>query len=375
MQHVANNDARQDFLKQLAERLRARLDDRKAAEVEAFARYFYASVPFDDLEDRRLDDLYGATLSVWHFLQQFDAASPKVRVFNPDYEEHGWQSSHTFVAVLHEDMPFLVDSVRIELNRRGITVHAIHNAVLATERGTDTRLTRVASPREADAPSGRESVIVIEIDRHSDASTLTELQASLHEVLVDVRTAVTDFEPMREQVKAALEELRAACPAQTDPEDHREAIAFLEWLLHDNFTFLGYGAYEVTEKGGKQQLVKAEGSELGVFRLDQPRYRERIRTELGVEAGRFVLVPELLTFSKSAHHARVHRPTYPDYISIDRYDGEGNLIGEHRFLGLFTATVYNESPRNVPILRRRLKAVMEIAGFNPKGHNLSLIHI
>ncbi|AXY41149.1 NAD-glutamate dehydrogenase [Halomonas sp. JS92-SW72] len=369
MLHVANNDARQDFLKQLSERLNARLEERKAAEVGAFARYFYASVPFDDLEDRRLDDLYGATLSVWHFLQQFDAASPKVRVFNPDYEEHGWQSPHTFVAVLHEDMPFLVDSVRIELNRRGITVHAIHNAVLATERGTDTRLTRVASPRDADAPSGRESLIVIEIDRHSDPAALAELQASLHEVLVDVRTAVTDFEPMREQVKAALEELRAACPAQIDPEDHREAIAFLEWLLHDNFTFLGYDAYQVTAKGGQQQLVKAKGSELGVFRLDQPRYRERIRTELGVENGEFVLVPELLSFAKSAHHARVHRPTYPDYISIDRYDEQGNLIGEHRFLGLFTATVYNESPRNVPILRRRLKAVMEIAGFNPKGHN------
>ncbi|WP_373181717.1 NAD-glutamate dehydrogenase [Halomonas campaniensis] len=369
MQHVANDDARQDFLKQLAERLGSRLDRDKAAEVEAFARYFYASVPFDDLEDRRLDDLYGATLSVWHFLQEFDPAHPKVRVFNPDFEEHGWQSPHTFVAVLHEDMPFLVDSVRIELNRRGITVHAIHNAVLATERDGKHRLKRVASPRDAKAPEARESLIVIEIDRHSDVAVLQDIQTSLHDVLVDVRTAVADFEPMRAKVEEALAELRAGCPPQTNPDDHREAIAFLEWLLHDNFTFLGYDAYEVGEKRGQQQLDKAKGSELGVFRLDQPRYRERIRTELGIEEGRFVLVPELLSFAKSAHHARVHRPTYPDYISIDRYDEQGNLVGEHRFLGLFTATVYNESPRNVPILRRKLKTVMEIAGFNPKGHN------
>ncbi|WP_416140120.1 NAD-glutamate dehydrogenase [Halomonas sp. HK25] len=369
MQHVANDEARQDFLKQLTERLGSRLDKDKAARVEAFARYFYSTVPFDDLEDRRLDDLYGATLSVWHFLQEFDPSHPKVRVFNPDFEEHGWQSPHTFVAVLHEDMPFLVDSVRIELNRRGITVHAIHNAVLATERDAKNRLKRVTAPRDAKAPEARESLIVIEIDRHSDTAVLADIQTSLYEVLVDVRTTVIDFEPMREQVRHALEGLRAGCPPQTDPEDHREAIDFLEWLLHDNFTFLGYDAYEVTEKGGKQQLAKASGSELGVFQLDQPRYRERIRTELGVEDGQFVLVPALLSFAKSAHHARVHRPTYPDYISIDRYDEQGNLIGEHRFLGLFTATVYNESPRNVPILRRKLKAVMEIAGFNPKGHN------
>jgi len=369
MQHVANNDARLDLFKQLTERLSARLDDRKAAQVEAFARYFYSTVPLDDLEDRRLDDLYGATLSVWHFLQEFDPTHPKVRVFNPDFEQHGWQSPHTFVAVLHEDMSFLVDSVRIELNRRGITVHAIHNAVLATERDGKDRLKRLTSPRDGDAPSGRESLIVIEIDRHSDPSMLQEMQTSLHEVLVDVRTAVNDFEPMRERVRTALEGLRAGCPPQTDPDDHQEAIEFLEWLLHDNFTFLGYDAYEVTEKSGRQHLSRVKGSELGVFQLDQPRYRERIRTELGVEDGQFVLVPELLSFAKSAHHARVHRPTYPDYISIDRYDEQGNLIGEHRFLGLFTATVYNESPRNVPILRRKLKAVMEIAGFNPKGHN------
>ncbi|BBI49564.1 hypothetical protein HORIV_19850 [Vreelandella olivaria] len=80
-----------------------------------------------------------------------------------------------------------------------------------------------------------------------------------------------------------------------------------------------------------------------------------------------MLVPQLLSFAKSAHHSRVHRPTYPDYITVDRYDDDGNVIGERRFFGLFTSTVYNESPRNIPLLRRKLKAVMDIAGFNPKG--------
>ncbi|MFY0991553.1 NAD-glutamate dehydrogenase [Halomonas sp. C05BenzN] len=369
MQHAANDELKQDFFKQLTERLASRLDDDKARAVESFARYFYATVPHDDLADRRLDDIYGATLSVWHFLQHFDPASPKVRVFNPDFEEHGWQSTHTFVAVLHEDMPFLVDSVRIELNRRGITVHAIHNAVLAVERDGEHHLERVASPRESGAPASRESLIAVEIDRHTDPAVLADIQASLYDVLVDVRTAVEDFEPMLDQVTRALEELKSVCPASIDPQDHREAIAFLEWLLRDNFTFLGYDAYEIVEKGGHERLEKVEGSELGVFRLDQPRYRERIRTNLGVDGDRYVLVPQLLSFAKSAHHARVHRPTYPDYISIDRYDEQGRVIGEHRFLGLFTATVYNESPRNVPILRRKLKAVMDISGFNPKGHN------
>ncbi|MGM0982405.1 MAG: NAD-glutamate dehydrogenase [Pseudomonadota bacterium] len=376
MQHVAHEETRQDLLKQLEERLQGRLDEAKAAQVSAFARHFYATVPLDDLADRRLDDIYGATLSVWHFLQQFDPDDPKVRVFNPDFEQHGWQSTHTFIAVLHEDMPFLVDSVRIELNRRGMTVHAIHNAVLATERDSQHRLERVTSTHQNDAPQGRESLIAIEIDRHSDSALLEEIETSLQDVLGDVRIAVADFEPMREQARAALAELESSRPEQVEAEDHAEAIAFVEWLLHDNFTFLGYDEYVVHEAEGRQRLDRDEESVLGVFRLDQPRYRERIRTDQGIEGDHYVLVPQLLSFAKSAHHARIHRPTYPDYISIDRYDDQGRVIGERRFLGLFTATVYNESPRNVPILRRKLKTVMDNSGFNPKGHNgKHLLHI
>ncbi|ATJ83428.1 NAD-glutamate dehydrogenase [Halomonas beimenensis] len=370
MLHVAHHEeTRQDLLKQLKERLQSRLDKGKAEQVDGFARHFYATVPLEDLAERRLDDLYGATLSVWHFIQQLDPKAPKVRVFNPDFEEHGWQSTHTFIAVLHEDMPFLVDSVRVELNNRGMTIHAIHNAVLAVDRDQQHRLRKVVAPGESGAPQRRESLIAIEVDRHSDPAELEDIEASLHEVLRDVRTAVADFEPMCDKARAAVEEIEACRPDQVDPDDHREAIAFLHWLLQDNFTFLGYDEYEVRDVDGHQRLDKVQGSELGVFRLDEPRYRERIRTDMGVEGDHYVLVPQLLSFAKSAHHARIHRPTYPDYISIDRYDAEGNVIGERRFLGLFTATVYNDSPRHVPILRRKLQAVMDISGFNPKAHN------
>ncbi|QNI02437.1 NAD-glutamate dehydrogenase [Halomonas sp. SH5A2] len=366
MHYVAIEESRQDLLKQLQERLHDRLEPTRAEAIDAFARHFYATVPVEDLIDRRLDDLYGATLSIWQFLQHHDSQSPKVRVFNPDFEEHGWQSTHTFVAVLHEDMPFLVDSVRIELNRRGLTVHAIQNAVLAVSRDAQHQLQALGSPRDAKAPEARESLVVIEVDRHTDPELLEKIEHNLHEVLRDVRIAVGDFDAMCEQIRGSIQEIEKNCPPQIDPDDHEEAIAFLEWLLKDNFTFLGYDEY-LLEDG---VLTRDPDSVLGVFRLDQPRYSERIRTEEGIgEDDNYVLVPQLLSFAKSAHHSRVHRPTYPDYITVDRYDDDGNVIGERRFFGLFTATVYNESPRNIPLLRRKLKAVMDIAGFNPQGHN------
>nr|WP_298378422.1 NAD-glutamate dehydrogenase [uncultured Halomonas sp.] len=371
MQHVAIDD-KNEFLAQLREQLRKRLPQDKVKKIAAFAEDFYANAPFEDLIERHLDDVYGATLSIWHFIQQHDPSQPKVGVYNPDFERHGWQSTHTVVGVLHEDMPFLVDSVRIELNRRGITVHAIHNAVLAVERDKQHQLVRVTSVNAKDAPKTRESIIVVEVDRHSDEAVLEELESSLEGVLVDVRTAVEDFEPMRDQAKAALDELKKSRPEPVDSEDYKETLAFLEWLIDDNFTFLGYDEYEVDGKKGKAKSGKGlhhvEGSDLGVFRLDQPRYREHIRSEKHI-VDEHIRTPELISFAKSAHHARVHRPAYPDYIIIDRYDDKGNVIGERRFMGLYAASVYNDSPRNVPMLRKKINTVLKASGFNPSGHN------
>lgn len=367
MQYVANS-SKQEFLVQLEEQLTKRLSGDKAKVITTFAAAFYSTASLEDVADRHPEDVYGATLSTWHFIQEHDLAKPKVRVYNPDFAEHGWQSPHTLVEVLHRDMPFLVDSVRIELNRRGITVHAIHNAVLAIQRDAKHRLTKVTAQQAKGAPASHESLMVIEVDRHTDPVLLAEVEASLREVLLDVRTAVADFTPMCERVQEALKELGAKRPKQVEEVDHKEAVAFLEWLLDGNFTFLGYDEYQVTEVDGRDGLVQVKGSELGVFRLDQPRYRERVRNDQGVDGDRYALVPELLSFAKSAHHARVHRPAYPDYISIDRYDDQGRVIGEHRFLGLYTAKVYNASPRNVPVLRKKLKAVMAASGINPSGH-------
>ncbi|GAB2725613.1 NAD-glutamate dehydrogenase [Halomonas garicola] len=366
MHYVAIEESRQDLLKQLKERLDARLKPGRAAAIDAFARQFYATVPMEDLANRRLDDFYGATLSVWQFLQHHDPDSPKVQVFNPDFEAHGWQSSHTFVAVLHPDMPFLVDSVRIALNRQGLTIHAIQNAVLAVERNADHELQSVTTVRGENAPEQRESLIVIEVDRHSDPEALEAVKQELHDALRDVRTAVSDYDSISARVGDAIQELEKACPPQVDPDDHEEAIAFLEWLLKDNFIFLGYDEYGL-ENG---TLKRDPDSLLGVFRLEQPRNDEHIRAPEGLDENNgYVLMPQLLSFAKSAHHSRVHRPAYPDYISVDRYDDDGNVIGERRFFGLLTATVYNDSPRNIPLLRRKLKAVMELAGFGAHGHD------
>lgn len=369
MQHVAI-EGKTEFLEQLREKLSKRLPEEKVARITAFAEDLYATAPFEEAADRQLDDIYGATLAAWHFMRTFDPDDAKVRVFNPNFEEHGWQSPHTVVAVLHRDMPFLVDSVRMELNRRGLTLHAIHNAVLAVERDARHHALRITGTRAKQAPEGRESIILIEVDRHTDAETLDDLEQGLQEVLLDVRTAVADFEPMCDKVREVVEALESQQAGGITAADRKETIAFLKWLLDEHFTFLGYAESRIVRSGKQVRRERVDGSELGVFKLDQPRYAEQVRFEAGDEAGP---TPELLRFAKSAYHARVHRPTYPDHIAVTRYDQKGKVIGEWRFFGLFTSLVYNESPRTVPVLRRKVQAVIDAAGVNPKGHNGKLL--
>ncbi|MCM5704759.1 NAD-glutamate dehydrogenase [Larsenimonas salina] len=373
MQHVLGKD-KEEFFKDLESRIRERLPADKAEDVVSFARDYYATMPLDDLSERRMDDIYGATVSLWHFIRANDPNAPKVRVYNPNFESHGWQSTHTVIEILQHDMPFLVDSVRIELNHRNITVHAIHNAVLDVERDAHGKLESLtrATREEAEEGVSRESVIYIEIDRHSNHETLDDLAESLEAALDEVHCAVDGFGAMREQVNKAIEETRDRHPSDIDQKDADEACAFLEWLLDDRFTFLGYEAYDVVrDDPDAPHLEKVEGSELGVLTLDKPHYSEAPPKDPDIDqrSAEYVLIPELVSFAKSAFHARIHRPTYPDYITIERFDDQGRVIGQHRFLGLYTLSVYNESPRNIPVLRRKLDTVMREAGVNPKGHN------
>ena len=78
---------------------------------------------------------------------------------------------------------------------------------------------------------------------------------------------------------------------------------------------------------------------------------------------------KLLILTKANSRATVHRPSYLDYIGVKKFDAEGNVIGERRFLGLFSSAAYTESVRRVPVLRRKVDEVLEGAGFAPDSHD------
>ena len=193
-----------DFQHQLQAALAQHVSEQALPQVGLFAEQFFGIVALEELTQRRLSDLVGCTLSAWRLLEDFQPASPQVQVFNPDYEKHGWQSTHTAVEVLHPDVPFLVDSIRMELNRRGYSIHTLQNNVFSVRRAASGELQEVLPKASHGSGVQQEALIYLEIDRCANVGEMRTLEKALLEVLAEVRLAVLDFPAMQTRAEQLL---------------------------------------------------------------------------------------------------------------------------------------------------------------------------
>ncbi|MFC6923658.1 NAD-glutamate dehydrogenase [Microbulbifer taiwanensis] len=370
-------DSREELVAQVSALIREKLAE-QAGPVVAFAEQFLHQYPLEDLAGRRLVDIYGCIYSWWNFIQQRSGDKPKVRVFNPRLEDDGWECTHTVVGVLQRDMPFLVDSVRIEINRRDTVIHSIKSTVLQLQRSKGGKLQKLLPPRcEAPDEPAQESIssealIYVEINLDTSVDFASSLASALQDVLGDVELVVDDYVPMLDTCSAMEDQLHSGLggkgPAEGDAH-LQEACAFLQWMRDGNFTFLGYREYEFCQQGDKKILCEVEQRRLGIFKkLEEP---AEPTPEAAFNAGKqkFYQGPNFLTFAKSSVKSRVHRAAYSDYVTIKRYNAEGEVIGESAFMGLYTSPVYTESPVKIPIIRRKMASIIESSGLAPHSHD------
>src|SRR6202048_3745931 len=150
----------------------------------AFIRQYYGQVDPEDLAERRTADLCGAALAHLDFMGEFRSGAPKLRVYNPQKQRDGWESTHTVIEIVNDNMPFLVDSVTMEVNRQGLTLHLIIQPVMRTKRDAKGGLSEIL-PREAGKSGSSESVMHVEVDRQTDPEKLVELEAGILRILGD----------------------------------------------------------------------------------------------------------------------------------------------------------------------------------------------
>ena len=353
--------------------VRQRVPADQAVAVERFVARYYAGTAIEDLADQAIVDLYGAALSHWSFARQRRPGVPKVRVYNPHPQEHGWQSTHTIVEVVTDDMPFLVDSVRMSLNRVGLTTHLVIHPVLNMCRDADGGLHSLVDAEEAGVTI-TEAVMHLEVDRQTEPSVLDTIATDIESVIEGIRACVEDWREMKDRLKHVLAEVTSR-PPPLEVTELVQAQAFLEWIGDDHFTFLGYREYELVEAGGADVLRSIAGSGLGLLRNAESSESTTF-ANLPESVRRLAREPRLLILTKANARSTVHRPSHMDYIGIKRFDDQGQVIGERRFLGLYTSAAYNRVPRAIPLLREKVARAMERATYPANSHAAkALLHI
>ena len=360
-------DLESELIEAVRERVRERLPDDQAAAAESFVRQFYHWVPAEDLADRTPLDLYGAALSQWNLGLHRALGEVKVNVYNPEFEQHGWKSPHTIIQIISDDMPFIVDSLTMELRRQGYGIDLVIHPVVRVRRDPDGRLTDVLEPSEAASDAIAESVLHAEVGRERDSEELAKLRRNLERVLEEVRRAVEDWDAMRAQATRLAQELPSR-PPPVDPKEIEEAGAFLDWVANDHFTFLGYREYELVlndDDDDEASLKVLPDTGLGILRA--PPKSEY--TTLRPKALELARAPHLLVLTKANSRSTVHRPVYLDYIGVKKFSAEGEVVGECRFLGLYTTAAYRDRLRDIPLLREKVAGVLARAGFPPASHD------
>ena len=366
---VTAEQRKADLVDRLAAEARNRVAAGLAESAEHFVRRYFALVAPDDIIYTAFETLLGSALSLWDFGTNRQRGVPRIRLFNPSVEKNGWGLEHTVVEVINDDMPFLVDSVSAEINRRERKIHLLLHPVVRVVRDKNGNRLEVTDTIGAPTEAVVESYMHMEIDQETEPDELEAIRKSLENVLDQVRLAVADWREMRARLASEIEELERKPPPFMPPEEVAEAREFLRWLDNGNFVFLGYRRYGFETLDGKDYLPPVQGTGLGILREVRKESQERGAEALSKEFSAYARTKDLLILTKTNSRSTIHRSIPMDRIGIKRYDASGNLIGEDRFLGLFTSAAYSRSVRDIPMLRLKAKRVLERAGLDPHSHN------
>ena len=293
----------------------------------------------------------------------------KIRVYTPQKKRDGWSTEHSVIEIVTDDMPFLVDSISSELTRRELPIHLVIHPILKVRRDKAGKVIDILERGHVDIDARSESFMHFQITQQPDAA-LKEIEAALHDVLRDVQYSVVDWRPMRERMETVIDDLNIE-PKGILLEEAQEVRELLRWLHDNHFTFLGFREYKVSGTGKKTRVTVDRDSGLGILRDADVSVFESFQAKdtLSPEIADSLTRGALLTVTKTNQRSVVHRSVHMDAVGINKIDAKGRVVAHRLFVGLFTSVAYNLSPRNIPLLRRRLQNIIDRAGFTRDSHD------
>ncbi len=334
----------------------------RAPAVKSFAQEMLSRASDDFFAEHDDDQIAEITRSLFELIESAAPGDIAVRVRQRPDLGH-WGSAEVVIS----DRPFTVDTVRQYLTHRGFEIrHQLH-PVVCVERDKSGAVTSIQDWR---ATANRTSVVYTEFEGHLDPGLVRDLEDNLRLCMEDLRLATDDFQAMLAKTDETIEVVWDYGERGLRPrEEIEEIIDFLEWLKEVGFVYLGYREYDYGPNAdGRESVAVVRGSGLGILRREEesmawdPVPMEELPSEVQAQA----LYGPLLLVSKTNSESRVHRRARMDYVGVKKLNEAGEIVGERRFLGLFTWQAYAENASRIPILRQKVRLVL--AGANvPKG--------
>ncbi len=347
------------WLQPVLDGVRARCDPADVPLLEQFTWAAYRRAATQQLATINAESAAAMLVDAFAFMQSRKPGTVALRVFNATTETHGWKSNGTVVEANLEDAPFLLTTVTEELDRLGLEPGESIHPVMGVRRSDDGRIVSVLPARQAQQ---RESWIHVELTKRlEDASERERLAERLHDVLDDARKATADFDAMRRALDEVAFQTRASAGSRYRADEIDEAISFLQWLLDNHFVFLGFREYDLIETPEGPAAQVRPGSGMGILHDEQasrwckPTLLRDVEPALRarMEGG------DLLIVSRTNAISTVHRHVRMMYVGVKKVGGDGRLLGEYRLLGLFAQKAYAQPATTIPVLRRKLRQILE----------------
>jgi glutamate dehydrogenase len=363
--------AKAALVEQVQERLAAEASKTRADQARYFTEAFLRRVPAEEIANESPDTVAPLVAGIMKFAGTRPPGGSKIRVFNPDPRRDGWFSSHTIIEMVNPDSPFLVDTANLVLSELGLGVHIIVHPVIHAKRDRRGRL--LGFFPSADDKGEPESIMHLQVDKQTDPERLRLIEHRLDIALQHVSQAVDDWASMRDRLTDTAERLGEWAP-QVDAADLDECGKFLTWLRDDHFILLGARDYVVDRSEGNFNLDLVEGSGLGILRERKRTIRSRPIATLSDGALGERSAPLIIT--KTRARSTVHRGGYMDYIGVLKFDPEGRIVGERRFIGLFTSNAYFRRASDTPLVRLKVRQVLKRSELRKGSYaRKSLVHI
>lgn len=350
----------------------SRMSKEQQQAFSTFVAYFIERSSENVFWEYPLERQRAALMAFFEWQQIRDSQAIRVRVSNPDGDQAGYTSTKTVIEVAQKDCPYIIDSLQMVLNGLHLEADPIISlgGILCT-RDASGELRDIHAPDTDDADLAHaEAPVRIEIEKIDDAPRLQQLEADIQHTLQELHQAFSDGGFIREKCQALIEELEDY-KRHFPSDETREAITFLKWLLDEHFIFFGYRQYDLIDTANTDAYIQAEAnSGYGLLRNDdEATLKKRLISSMPEEAQRLMKSNKVLVVTKTNTKSRIHKPVYTDYIGIKRFNEEGKLIGEHRFIGLFSQATYHDSLKNIPFLRQKVSAVLALSKLPVHGHS------